>query len=347
MTPERLLELMQRFGAARVAVVGDFFLDRYLDVDPQLAEPSLETGLTAHQVIAVRNSAGAAGTVVKNLAALGTGQLIACGAVGDDGNGLELRRDLERCGCRTDSLLAFPDLTTPTYLKPRDASRPGLAGEHSRYDTIRREPLPDGVEDGILDALQQIVSQVDAIIVLDQVDPPKQGVVTARVRDCLRTAAEQNPEVLFWVDSRARIREFQGLTWKVNQHEITRQAVHAQRELMPAEILAALESARAENSAPVYVTCGPQGIAISDPECGLVPAVQVDGPIDPTGAGDSVTAAIVLGLLAGASSREAALLGNLVASITIQQLDVTGTATPDQLVDRLSIWRDQQASDSF
>jgi len=66
----RLDELLSRFRGLRVAVIGDFFLDKYLEVDPRLAEPSLETGKTAHQVVGTRHAPGAAGTVVNNLAAL-------------------------------------------------------------------------------------------------------------------------------------------------------------------------------------------------------------------------------------------------------------------------------------
>ena len=77
---------------------------------------------------------------------------------------------------------------------------------------------------------------------------------------------------------------------------------------------------------------------VSDPEPTHVPGVRVEGPIDPTGAGDSVTAGAVLALAAGAALPEAALVGNLVASITIQQLATTGTARPDQLPDRLEMW---------
>ena len=52
-------------------MVGDFFLDAYFDCDPHLNEPSVETGKTAYQVVRTRRQAGAAGTVVANLAALG------------------------------------------------------------------------------------------------------------------------------------------------------------------------------------------------------------------------------------------------------------------------------------
>ena len=66
--------------------------------------------------------------------------------------------------------------------------------------------------------------------------------------------------------------------------------------------------------------------------------MAVEGPIDPTGAGDSATAGAVLSLCAGATLPEAAVVGNLVASITIQQLGTTGTATAEQLIARHSHW---------
>jgi len=62
-----------------------------------------------------------------------------------------------------------------------------------------------------------------------------------------------------------------------------------------------------------------------------VPAIPVSGEIDIVGAGDSVMAGVVSALCCGAAPREAAFFGNLVASITIQQIGTTGTATPAQV----------------
>ena len=98
LSSRRLAELISRFAQCRIAVMGDFFLDKYLDVDPELAEISVETGLTAHQVVKMRCAPGAAGTVVSNISALGAGQLLAIGYVGDDGEAFELRRTLTDLG---------------------------------------------------------------------------------------------------------------------------------------------------------------------------------------------------------------------------------------------------------
>ena len=69
-----------------------------------------------------------------------------------------------------------------------------------------------------------------------------------------------------------------------------------------------------------------------------VPAVPVSGEIDIVGAGDSVMAGIVSALCGGATPAEAALVGNLVASITIQQIGTTGTASREQVRQRFQSW---------
>ena len=65
-----------------------------------------------------------------------------------------------------------------------------------------------------------------------------------------------------------------------------------------------------------------------------VPAYPVSGPIDPVGAGDSTAAGLASALAGGATLLQAAAFGNLVASITVQQLGTTGTASPEALRQR-------------
>ena len=80
MTPSRLEQLLSRFAGLSVLVVGDFFLDKYLVLDPALDEPSLETGLDARQVVERRCMPGAAGTVCLLIGGGGRGGLAApCG----------------------------------------------------------------------------------------------------------------------------------------------------------------------------------------------------------------------------------------------------------------------------
>ncbi len=343
LTVVRLEELMGHFAHARLAVLGDFFLDKYLDVDPGIVEASVETGKPAPQVVGIHCSPGAAGTIVCNLAALGTGQLHAIGFTGDDGEGFDLRKELTRLGCSTTHLYVAPDRRTLTYLKPRDANVRGLAAEHSRYDTKNRSTTSAELERQIVRALDHLLPELDAVIVLDQVEEPDCGVVTAQVRSALAERAQQHPRVRFWADSRRRIRSFGHVIIKPNQFEAVGHAEPRPDDRVTLEtLIPAARRLRETNQAPVVVTRGAEGMLVSDPDWTAVPAVQLEGELDPTGAGDSATAGAVLALCAGADLPEAALVGNLVASLTIVQLGTTGVAHADQLPDRLRLWQSQQ-----
>lgn len=343
LTVDRLEEIVARFPRARIAVIGDFFLDKYLDIDPRLAEISLETGKTCHQVVQVRHSPGAAGTVVSNLAALGAGAMFAIGFTGDDGESYDLRRDLAAMRCDTAHLFRDPDRMTPTYLKPRDKTDPSLAGEHNRYDTKNRVPTTDEVQRRLIASLDALLPQVDAVIAADQVEERDCGVVTSQVAAALAERARRFAgRVVFWADSRRRIRQFRHVMIKPNQFEaVGWENPPPDASVSVERLVEAVQQLRAMVQAPIVATRGAAGMLVSDPEPTLVPGVRVEGPIDPTGAGDSATAGTVLALAAGATLPEAAVVGNLVASITVQQLATTGVARPDQLGPRLRLWRDQ------
>jgi bifunctional ADP-heptose synthase (sugar kinase/adenylyltransferase) len=345
MSPDRLAELVGRFPRLRIAVVGDFFLDKYLDVDPAIAEVSIETGKTANQVVAVRHSPGAAGSVTSNVAALGPGALYAVGFTGDDGESYDMRRDLAAIRCSTQYLDCDPQRMTPTYLKPRDVTDPGLTGEHNRYDTKNRTPTSSAAQERTVRALDALLPQLDAVIAMDQVEEEGCGVVTPMIVEALAERAGRFPNVVFWADSRRRIRRFRKVIIKPNQLEavgILNQTPG--REIGLDRLGEAIQQLRREIGAPICATRGPAGMLVSDPEPTLVPGVRIEGPTDPTGAGDSATAGAVLALAAGAALPEAALLGNLVASITVQQLATTGTASPQQLPPRLEMWLAQRGA---
>lgn len=334
MSYQRLQEILAKLPEISMLVIGDFFLDRYLIIDPARDELSLETGLVAYQVVEKRPAAGAAGTVTNNLRALGVGQVVALGIVGDDGEGYELRRALEQTGVTTDYLVAAEDRTTPTYTKPM-VREPEGEREINRLDIKNWSPTPAALEERIIRSLHELAPQVDAVIVLDQVTEPECGVITNRVRENLQQLGRSYPARLPVVaDSRGRIGEFKDMIVKCNQHESVAAVFPTEPAEISEEIARRSALALAERTGrPVFVTRGPHGQLVVD--CATiqeVPAIVVEGPIDVVGAGDATTAGVVSALACGASLPEAAFLGNLVASITIRKLGTTGTATPDEVL---------------
>src|SRR6478672_7512286 len=119
LTTELIEHILATVPHRTVGLLGDLFLDRYLDIDPARDEPSVETGLTAYQVVGVRAYPGALGTVLNNLAALGVGRIVPIAAIGNDGEGYELRQALAALpGVELGGVFAAPGRRTPTYTKP-------------------------------------------------------------------------------------------------------------------------------------------------------------------------------------------------------------------------------------
>lgn len=320
MTPAEILSAIPRL---RALVAGDICLDRWCRYDPRLTEPSRETGLDRIAVVSTECTPGAGGTVASNLAALGCGRVAVLGSIGDDGHGYELRAALARRGI-DDSLLVTAPGQTFTYTK--------LINTYTEVEDLGRVdfvtfPPPREVEDEILRRLEAAAAEFDVILVSDQMETASGAVVTPRMREKLEVLAMRRPGLLVWVDSRMHIEQFRGLVLKPNERE-AREA--CERLGLPEPDYAELRRATA---APlVMITHGGEGVTLVD-EHGeaRVPTERVENPVDICGAGDSFSAGAALALRAGASPREAALFGHLVASITIMKPG-TGTASPTEVL---------------
>ena len=260
MTEQRLKEILEQFPKVKIAVVGDFFLDKWLQIDRSLDEISVETNLIAYQVVGKRIFAGAAGTVLANLAALDIGELYAVGFVGDDGEGFELLRDLHQKGVNTDLLIKSNLVMTPTYTKPMFVVD-GQETETNRLDFKNKDITPAELEDMIIKNIWEAADKVDAIIALDQLSDANHGVITERVRDTLSEVAQKYPNLILYADSRSFINQFRNIIVKCNDLEAVRVI---QPELSGHQDLEVVKKCLLEFSRltgrKVFVTCGARGV---------------------------------------------------------------------------------------
>jgi bifunctional ADP-heptose synthase (sugar kinase/adenylyltransferase) len=336
LTTELIERILITIPQRTIGVLGDLFLDRYLDIDVALNEPSVETGLTAYQITRVRSYPGAAGTVINNLSALGVGRILPIAYIGDDGEGYELRKALPGIpGVDSQWTITVPGRFTPTYTKPM-LCEGGTAKELNRLDIKNRAPTPGETEDSILQKLDRAWPLVDAMIVLDQVSEVDCGVVTKRVRERLAQLGEREPGKFVLADSRERIALFENVCIKPNGVELeqlTRQGMGGQFQIRSGRTVFATQG---ERGIEMWIPSGKAGCYLMGAH---LPAFPVPGPIDIVGAGDSCSAGMASAMVSGATHEQAAAFGNLIASITIQQLGVTGTASPEQVRNR---WREVQ-----
>jgi rfaE bifunctional protein kinase chain/domain len=332
MNAARFAEITDRYSALRLGLVGDFYLDRYLEIDPNKAEVSIETGLPVHNVVRVRAQPGAAGTILNNLVALGVGEIIPIGFCGDDGEGYELRRELARLpGVNLSDFLMTPARRTFVYCKPLVFVPGAPARELSRFDSKNWTPTPEELQQDLATRVLAIGEQADVLILMDQVDVPETGVVTRMIRHAAHAALQQHPELLVLADSRRGLSDFPPLGFKMNAAELARMSGGSSTDTQ-----AVLDQATAladRNGQPVFVTLAEGGIvgALPGQQAEQVPSYPVRGQVDIVGAGDAVTANLVAALASGAKPREAMELAMAAASIVIHQLGTTGTASVKQI----------------
>lgn len=313
-----------------ITVFGDFCLDKYLYIDGSRDELSVETGLTAFQVVQKKLYAGAAGTIVNNLRELGA-EVYCVGILGDDGDGYELERCLKNVGAQTQFMVHTDCRCTCTYEKPIQCQN-GSEVEINRLDIKNFTKTPMQLQEKLIENLERAVSLSDAVIICDQFEEEDHAVVTAHVRNALGVMAEKHDDVIFYVDSRKYVDKFRNCIIKCNQKELAGifgvgpETVDADTALEYASCL------YKRNGRPVYVTLGEEGSIVYDGRLHKLPAFHVEGPLDIVGAGDAFNAAAVFALTKGAGFGEAAMVGNAASSIVIKQLRVTGTAKLSDII---------------
>jgi rfaE bifunctional protein kinase chain/domain len=317
-------QILAGVAKLRALVVGDICLDRWCAYDPDLSDPSRETGLPRLAVVSTEVTPGAGGTVANNLAALNAARVAVLGVIGDDGNGYELLRALRARGLSTDFMVRDPRLPTFTYTKLLN-SHTGLE-DRPRVDFIPTAPLPDDLERRILTLLQSAIAGFDVVLLADQAETEAGGVVTSAVRDLAAHLAARHPDKVIWADSRKRIELFRGVIAKPNRDEADEACLR---------LFGAIDYRRLRKHMEtklLVVTRGPTGVLLVQREGEIaVPALRVEHPVDICGAGDSFSAGSALALAVTGSPVAAARFGNLVASVTIMKRG-TGTASPEEVL---------------
>lgn len=339
MTFKQLEQLLQDIQRLRIAVIGDYCLDGYWFVDPSRSQPSLETGKATSPVSEQRYSPGGAGNVISCLRAIGCGKLDALGVLGQDPWGRELSRLLEADGVNTTAFLRQEhNWSTLAYIKPHIRGE-----EQSRLDFGNFNGISAQNAAALLNHLEALLPDLDAVIINQQV---AEGIHSEAFRVGLGRLVERNPEKLFVADCRDYPDLYRGSVIKVNEAEAARLAglgSEAKADVLRNAVEEVCRRMNERTGRPVFVTLGSRGILFfHEGELQRVSALMVPGPLDTVGAGDSVVAGITSALAAGRPPAEAAQLGILMASVTIRKLHVTGSASPEEVLQAAETFQEER-----
>ncbi len=322
---ERLSDLIDHFHKATVLVVGDLGLDEFLTGQVERVSREAPVLIIRHEE--TRQVPGGGANAVYNLAKLGA-QVKAVGLVGNDEQGRALRDIFTEIGIDTTGILVDGDRPTVTKTRISGHSRQSVTQQIVRVDRKSDELPPVELQNQLAEYIRQQISQVDAIVCSDYGD----GTLTPPVI----AACLNHPRTI--VDAQFALHRYTGaFLFTPNLPEAEREVGYAVNHPAgysdPALIYkAGNDLLRLTQAHHILITRGEDGMSLFEPDGSesLIPAFNRTDVFDVTGAGDTVAAALTLGLTAGASPWEAAVLGNLAASIVVRQFGTT-TTNPNEM----------------
>lgn len=325
-------QILRKLPEQKIALIADGCVDIYWEADMRISELSREVPHFPLPIVEERFSLGAGANVAANLAALGVGDIRFAGCIGNDWRGMVFRELFRKIGVSDRYLAASESRITPAYCKPIRGGISPVKYEDPRLDFNNRRPMTEEAEEVLLQNLDQAVSGADLLIVCDQLSD---GCMTSRVIERIETIGRKIPVI---ADSRDRVGLFRGAVVKPNEVETCRALGLPESDAEDEEAMRrAAAMLEQKTGRPVLVTLGSRGALFCEGgRCTLSPAYPVKPPIDFVGAGDSFLAGFAAAFGLDLSIEEKLGFANLVPSVTIRKIGVTGTASPNELQDILS-----------
>jgi D-beta-D-heptose 7-phosphate kinase / D-beta-D-heptose 1-phosphate adenosyltransferase len=308
-----LAGVVRRFADARVLVLGDVMLDRYVSGSANRLSP--EAPIPVLRPTSNRTTLGGAANVALNVATLG-GHVALVGVIGDDAAGAEVAR-----------LLAASSGIVPHLVvaagRPTTAKTRFLVGVHQllRLDEETSATIDPATAATLLQRFAEALETDDVVVLSDYA----KGALTDAVLQAVMARAGAAGRRVIADPKRVDFAAYRGATVLTpNEHEV-RQATRIDAADDLDADRAGRQALDTTGGEAVLVTRSAKGLTLV---CRNQPALHLPTRArevaDVSGAGDTLVAALAVALGAGATLPEASLLANITAGISVGK---QGTAT--------------------
>lgn len=312
--------LLGAFRRQRVLVLGDMVVDEYIVGRPARISREAPVLILHHSDSFVR--LGGATNAAHNFATLGARTSV-IGVVGDDEAGRRLHELLEATGIDTRGLVVDPSRPTSTKTRVLGKGTQEVQQQIVRIDRVDTRFVDGPISDRMIDAFHRLVPDADAVLISDY----DNGVISPEIVDACLPDAARNGKIVT-VDSHGDLFRFHGVTAATpNQPEAEGTVgfpIASEEDLRRAgaQLLEGMDARG------VLVTRGSEGIALFErgQEPYLLPISTPDSPevVDPSGAGDTVSAVFTLAFAGGAGMRYGAFLANVAGGEVVRYAGTVG-----------------------
>jgi rfaE bifunctional protein kinase chain/domain len=302
---------LRSFSNSRLVVIGDTIVDNYVACDA--LGMSAEAPVLVVKELENREFIGGAAIVASHVAALGA-KCHYISVVGEDDQSNMVAQSLIEQDIDADLII---DTSRPTTYKTRY-----MVGNQKlfRVSRIKDHKILETIEQDIIDKLTKLAPNIDGILVSDFV----YGVITQNILDAIFNLASQF-DIKLYGDLQCssqvgKVSKFSGYDLITPTEKESRVALDDNESGIEWIANTLLKDTNSKN---MLMKLGSDGfIAYSNSkfmERQNFPALSVN-PVDVTGAGDSLFAAMSVSLSSGASLMEASVIGTCMASLSVKKV---------------------------
>ncbi len=322
---EEIIKGLDNLSKPSVLVIGDMAIDEM--VYGTTDRMSREAPVLILRHYNTKIILGAASNAAHNLATLNGGKVSVIGLYGDDYYAPILLNTFKAAGINTEYMVKAPERTTTVKSRISGSCSQSVTQQIVRIDRETIDPLTEATENKVLEQIEKAIPKHDAVILSDY----NIGILTDKViAKAIELCKKYNKIIV--VDSQKDLNRFEGVTSMTPNQPDTEKFVGFFIKDKETLEKAGKEMLAKTNADSVLITLGGDGMALFEKNGNYekIPVFNKTDVFDVTGAGDTVVATYTLALAAGFSKKNAAILGNLAASIVIRYFGCA-TTTIDTL----------------
>ena len=322
---EELIKNLDKIKNPSVLVIGDMAIDEM--IYGMTDRMSREAPVLILRHYNTKIILGAASNAANNIASLNNGKVSVIGTYGDDYYAPILLSAFKNSNVNTEYMVEDAQRATTVKTRISGSCSQSVTQQIVRIDRETIDPLSKETEEKVIMQMEKAIPLHDAVILSDY----NIGLLTDRViKKAIELCKKYNKIIV--VDSQKDLDRFQGVTSMTpNQPDSEKFVGFFIKDNETLE-KAGKELLNKTNADSALITLGGDGIALFEKNGNFVkvPVFNKTDVFDVTGAGDTVVATYTLALAAGFSKKDAAILGNLAASIVIRYFGCA-TTTVDVL----------------
>ncbi len=310
---EELVKGIEKLANPSVLVIGDMAIDEMVYGTTDRMSREAPVLILRHYNTKV--ILGAASNAANNISSLNGGKVSVIGTYGKDYYAQVLLNTLKEAGINTEYMAEDTNRATTVKTRISGSCSQSVTQQIVRIDRETIEPLSKETEGEILASIEKAIPLHDAVILSDY----NIGLLTDNViKKSIELCHKYNKIIV--VDSQKDLNRFKGVTSMTpNQPDSEKFAGFFIKDNVTLQ-KAGKEILDKTDAESVLITLGGDGMALFEKNGNFVkiPVFNKKDVFDVTGAGDTVAAVYTLAMAAGLSKKNAAILGNLAASIVIR-----------------------------